>query len=160
MLLNLRLSKIDEVNIEDHSYLQADDKCYYFGEYTPNEDWNFSETNNLIINLKKKMSTKGTPQWKYKIEAIEKVGKLIAPYMNRDRGNWIWVPTPPSKIKTDPNHDSRIEDALNFAKKISRTNTNICNCVTQKENREAYSYTSEQRLNQNKWQKIIRLTQT
>lgn len=92
------------------------------------------------------MSTKGTPQWKYKIKAIKKVGKLIAPYMKHSRSNCIWVPTPPSKVKTDPNYDSRIEDALNFAKQISHTDTNICNCITQNENREADHKTSKPKL--------------
>ncbi len=87
-----------------------------------------------------------TPEWRYRNEAIEKVGKLIAPLMKHSKSNWIWVPTPPSKIKTDPNYDSRIEDALNSAKKISRTNTNICNCITQKKNREADHHTPKQRL--------------
>lgn len=145
MSLKPRLSKIDKESIEDHSYLRENDKCLYFGEYTANEGWNFSDTNQLIHNFKKDMSTKGTPQWKYKIKAIEKVGKLIDPYMKRSRSNCIWVPKPPSKVKTDPNYDSRIEKALNFAKKISLTDTNICNCITQKENREAVHQTQEPR---------------
>lgn len=142
MSLKPHLSKIDKESMEDHSYLRENDKCFYFGEYTAKEDWNFSDTNQLILNFKKDMSTKGTPQWKYKIKAIEKVGKLIAPYMKRSQSNWIWVPTPPSKVTTDPNYDSRIEKALKFAKQISHTDTNICNCITQNENREADHKTS------------------
>lgn len=99
MSLNPLPVKIDVESILDHFYLRAEDNCHYFGEYTPNEDWNFSRTNILILNLKKEMSTKGAPQWKYKIEAIKKVGKLIAPLMKQNKSSWIWVPTPPLKSR-------------------------------------------------------------
>ena len=82
----IMFSQIDEVDFCDHCYLSVGDKCFYHGEYTPRRGFNYSETNNLILNLKKDMSRKETPEWRYKEEAIEKCTKLPEPIINSDFG--------------------------------------------------------------------------
>lgn len=51
--MTLRLTLIDELIRKQHHYLEDGDLCYCFGEYTARQGAAYSETNQLIINLKK-----------------------------------------------------------------------------------------------------------
>lgn len=135
--MTLRLQKVDELSIADHYYLEPSDECWYFGEYTAYKDWSFSKTNQLVKNFKKKMSLQGTNQWQYKMLAIREVGQLIAGTINRDRLNGvIFVPIPPSKIRTDPEFDPRITQALSQASNFLNVALPISECITQRSNAE------------------------
>lgn len=105
----IKFTKIDDQNRGDHSYLTTDDECYFLFEYTSGQGYGFSKTNSLISNLKKKPSTKGTPQYKYKNQAISECASGFGAAIN---GAWLdgatLVPVPPSKIKSDPEYDVRI----------------------------------------------------
>jgi predicted amidophosphoribosyltransferase len=106
----INFSQIDDLTRQDHSYLDASDECLYLREYTARGGFNHSETNHLIINLKKEVDRKGRQEYKYKEQAIQKV---ISEFK---RVNWnkswlrqaVLVPMPPSKVKTDPLYDARI----------------------------------------------------
>jgi hypothetical protein len=53
--LGVSLKKLDyAANRTDHYHLTADDECCFLYEYTSGKNYSFSETNNLISNLKKK----------------------------------------------------------------------------------------------------------
>ena len=52
----MRLSRIDDLTRSDHTFIEADDECLYLGEYNARKGYQFSETNNLIFNLKKPVS--------------------------------------------------------------------------------------------------------
>ena len=67
------LTKIDELTRRDHFHLQAADVCYFLGEYTSHEGYQYSETNQLIFNFKKDVSRRGRREWTYKEKAIRKV---------------------------------------------------------------------------------------
>ncbi len=59
-----RLTIVGPHERPDHFHLPEPAKCYFWGEYTPYEHtegkkWNFSPTNQLISNLKKKMDRAG-----------------------------------------------------------------------------------------------------
>jgi hypothetical protein len=114
--LPLRLSKIDELTRPDHTFLEADDECFYLGEYTARKGYQFSETNNLIYNLKKPMDRRGRSGWEYKQLAIEKAGKLMREALEASNPRWLsvatLVPIPPSKTKTDPMYDDRMFKVL------------------------------------------------
>jgi hypothetical protein len=56
-----RLTKIDDLTRPDHSYLTANDDCYFIGEYTARRGFAFSSTNNLILNFKKPMDRRNRP---------------------------------------------------------------------------------------------------
>lgn len=105
----IKFTKIDDQNRGDHSYLTADDECYFLFEYTSRQGYSFSSTNSLISNLKKKPSTKGTAQFKYKGQAISECASGFGKAIN---SAWLegatLVPVPPSKIKADPEYDDRI----------------------------------------------------
>lgn len=102
--------KITELELPDHAFLCSDDECYYFGDYTPRKGFSHSKTNQTIWNIKKPLSAKTTPQWKYKNQAISIIGKSIGASLNRDLLlNAVLVAIPPSKPPTHVEFDDRIE---------------------------------------------------
>jgi len=105
----MRLSQIDASNIDDHYYLNCDDECYYFFEYTSRRDFSFSRANSIISNLKKKPSNSGRGDYKYKIQAINEVTQMFCGALNQ---NWLagatLVPVPGSKADGHPDYDDRI----------------------------------------------------
>jgi hypothetical protein len=109
-----RLTKIDDLTRPDHWYLTAEDDCYFIGEYTARKGYAFSATNQLILNFKKSMEKRGTPQWRYKNHAInEAAAAFRAALTGDDLLNVLTlVPIPPSKAKTDPLYDDRVTRML------------------------------------------------
>lgn len=109
MIDTVNFSRIDKSNIEDHYYLDEGDDCYYLFEYTSGKGYNFSKTNSLISNLKKKPTRKNYHDYKYKIEAIKECSMYFANQLNEE---WLkkitLIPVPPSKIKGDQDYDDRM----------------------------------------------------
>ena len=109
LLVTDRFRKIDDQNRRDHFNLGADDECYFFYEYTSGKDYQFSDTNSLISNLKKKPSLAATVQYQYKLRAIHRCGVALG---NAISAAWLagatFVPVPPSKAPADPEYDDRI----------------------------------------------------
>lgn len=66
-----RLQQIDELTRGVHHHLAAADNCYFFFEYTSGRNYSFSETNQLIANLKKPPSRRGRSEYQYKERAID-----------------------------------------------------------------------------------------
>lgn len=103
------LRQIGELERGDHWYLRDTDQCYFFGEYTAYAGFGHSQTNQLIVNLKKKPSLRDTPQWAYKTEAIRRVASSIAANIKPELlGGVTFVPIPPSKPQTSPDYDDRM----------------------------------------------------
>jgi hypothetical protein len=111
------LLHIDELVIADHHFLTKNDDCYYFVEYTSKQGFNFSEGNNLISNLKKKVTYKGQAPWRYKQDAIQKVARLIKAQIfdKVNISNVTMVPVPPSKSKDHELYDDRMLQVLLLA---------------------------------------------
>lgn len=108
-----RLTKIDDLTRPDHWYLEPEDDCYFFGEYTARRGYAFSPTNNLVLNFKKSVTTRGTPQWYYKEQAVQQAAAAFrAALDDRDLDGMTFVPIPPSKAKTDPLYDDRLTQML------------------------------------------------
>jgi predicted amidophosphoribosyltransferase len=105
--LDKRILKIDSLTLPDHFYLDAQDTCYYAGEYTAGEGHAYSETNQLIHNFKKTMDKRGTAQWQYKERAILQAANIFRAAIKED-ARITFVPVPPSKVKTDPLYDDRM----------------------------------------------------
>lgn len=107
------LTVIDPLTRPDHSYLDQSDECYFLGEYTARQGYAYSDTNNLIINLKKDMSRRGRPEWQYKVRAIQTAARALHTAIPDD---WLasatFVPIPPSKARGDPLHDDRMMRVL------------------------------------------------
>jgi hypothetical protein len=108
-----RLTKIDDLTRPDHWYLTEEDDCYFLGEYTARKGYAFSPTNQLILNFKKSMDKRGTPQWRYKDHAINEAAAAFRAALTGDLLNVLsLVPIPPSKAKTDPLYDDRVTRML------------------------------------------------
>lgn len=105
--MNKRILRIDALTLPDHYYLDAQDICYYIGEYTAGKGHAHSETNQLIHNLKKTMDKRGTAQWPYKERAILQAANLFRAAI-QEEARITFVPIPPSKAKTDPLYDDRM----------------------------------------------------
>src|SRR5437879_483441 len=104
-----RLTKIDDLVRSDHFYLTAADDCYFLGEYTARKGYAFSATNHLVLNFKKSMDKRGTPQWNYKERAIMDAAAAFRVALNNE---WLdtatLIPIPPSKARADALYDDRM----------------------------------------------------
>lgn len=108
---------IGELERPDHYYLTDADQCAFWGEYTSHAGYSHSTTNQIIFNLKKKPSTRHTPQWAYKEQEIERVAKAMKAAINPAAlPNLCFVPIPPSKLPSAPEYDDRM---LRIARLIS-----------------------------------------
>lgn len=102
---------VDALIRRDHYYLTEGDKAFFFGEYTARKGYAHSETNQLIINLKKKLDRRGRPEWRYKEEAIRRCSAIVRNGLNIASvlaAGIVFVPMPPSKVRTDPMYDDRM----------------------------------------------------
>jgi hypothetical protein len=111
------LTPIGPLHREQHFHLNAQHRCYFWGEYT---SWNhtrgknadFSETNRLIADLKTPRELKDNAQeWTRKSAAIDRVSEAFGRF-------WRWseladkallVPMPTSKARADPLRDDRMD---------------------------------------------------
>ena len=78
-----RLTKVDAV-APDHWHLTASDECYFLGEYTARTGYRGSPTNQLVLNLKKRVDRRGLPDWHYKGQAIREVAAALRAAINHD----------------------------------------------------------------------------
>ncbi|CUI28128.1 hypothetical protein LA03_32125 [Burkholderia gladioli] len=129
-----RVLKIDALTLPDHHYLDAQDICYYAGEYTAGEGHAYSETNQLILNFKKSMDKRGTAQWQYKERAILQAAAIFRAAIKAD-AEITFVPIPPSKAKNDPLYDDRMLQLLQAVCK--GRHTDIRELVVQRESSAA-----------------------
>lgn len=86
--------------------------CYYAREYSARKNYQFSDTNNLIQNLKKPVSAKGTPQWKHKEKAIHQFAKELKGLFAA--GTYYLATIPPSRRIDDPEYDDRLDQVLSL----------------------------------------------
>jgi hypothetical protein len=104
-----RFQRIDETNRGDHWHVAADDECYFVFEYTSGQGYQFSATNQLISNLKKKPSQAQRPGYHYKRGAIWDCSRWLAGAIN---AAWLngatLVPVPPSKAVGHADYDDRM----------------------------------------------------
>ena len=106
------LTKVDAL-APDHWHLTESDECYFLGEYTAGQGYQFSPTNQLILNLKKSPDRRGQTEWRYKEQAIREVATALRIAIKPEYLDRItFVPIPPSKAKSDPLYDDRITQVL------------------------------------------------
>ena len=109
-----RWTRIDELQRQDHSYLTAEDACYYLGEYTARAGYGYSLSNNLISNFKKSVERRGRPEWYYKEQAILTAANAFRVAVGQTQLDRItFVPVPPSKAQNDALYDDRMTRMLN-----------------------------------------------
>lgn len=106
----MRLSAIDPSNWQDHAHIGPEDACFYLREYTSGQTYKFSDTNQLIQNLKKSPSRRGRAEWRYKAEAIDQCARELRSALNPDwLAQAVLVPVPPSKTPDHPEYDDRMQ---------------------------------------------------
>jgi hypothetical protein len=104
---------IDELLRPLYPHLTAADQCYFLREYTAGRGYAGSETNHLILNLKKPPDRRGKPEWRYKERAIKQVAREFRASVNLSALRRVTlVPMPPSKTKSDPLYDDRMLQVL------------------------------------------------
>ena len=108
------LTRIDELMLPDHVYLDEEDTCFFLGEYTARRGYAFSATNQLIFNFKKDMSRRVYPaEWRYKDLAIQEAAAAFRNAINPGFLDQVtFVPIPPSKARNDPEYDDRVTRML------------------------------------------------
>ena len=108
-----RFTEIDDLIRPDHAYLTREDSCYFIGEYTARGGYAYSDTNDLIQNLKKPMDRRGRPEWRYKERAIRRAADAFGTALKPDAIDRLtFVPVPPSKAKEHPLYDDRLTRML------------------------------------------------
>jgi hypothetical protein len=140
----MKLQYIDQLLISDHFYLTDSDKCFFLGEYTSEKSFDWSETNQLIFNLKKSLEKINTPEWKYKISAINIFGQHLSDVLYKENlSGTVFVPVPPSKCKSDPLYDNRLVQVLETAQSHIPENPFIIKeIVIQRHSTKAFHHTS------------------
>ena len=138
MAMPTRFSVVGDLERGEHGHLPADALCYFWGEYTPFEHtngsrWNYSATNQLITNFKKKMDQRGQPGWSHKNSATVQIAAALSRM-------WRWpevvesgaalIPVPPSKARTDPMYDDRLVSMLTALSRIIRLPLDIRDCLS------------------------------
>ncbi|HYH05588.1 MAG TPA: hypothetical protein VEK11_00880 [Thermoanaerobaculia bacterium] len=104
---------IDDLLRPLYPHLTAADQCYFLRDYTAGRGYAGSETNQLILNLKKPPGRRGTPEWRYKERAIQQVAREFRESVNLTALRRVTlVPMPPSKVKGDPLYDDRMLQML------------------------------------------------
>jgi len=117
-LLPDRLTLIDETNRGDHRYLDAADKCYFFGEYFAGKGYQGGGTNQLIFNFKCKPTAAASNPARHghKDRAIQTIAAGLRGVFAKDSAERItWIPIPPSKAEDDADYDDRLLRTLNAA---------------------------------------------
>jgi len=100
---------VDDLLRPLYAHLSATDQCYFLREYTSGRGFTHSETNRLILNLKKSPDRRGRPEWHYKEQAIQQVAREFRASLNLQRLSTVTlVPIPPSKRRDDPLYDDRM----------------------------------------------------
>ncbi len=89
------------------------DICFYAREYV-GYGYQDSPTNQLICNFKIYPSSRGTPRWHYKTEAIDRFALELEALF--DGIDCCIIPAPNSVPITDPDYDSRIIETIKILK--------------------------------------------
>ena len=108
----IRFTKVDELTRPDHVWLDEADRCFFLGEYTAGQGFQYSTTNSRILNFKKGLDKRGRPEWKYKERAIEQLAAAFRGALGASPPNCVFVPVPPSKARNHPLYDDRMTRML------------------------------------------------
>ncbi len=153
-----RLTKIDELTRGDHSFLEVEDECLFFGEYSARKGFAHSATNSLILNFKKPMQYRRTNSWPYKTRAINSVASAFSQSLGSAFANLTLVPVPPSKLKTDPEYDDRMMDMLRAMRTPAGLSPDIRELVLQTQPMQA-AHESARRPPPDEWEKIYAINE-
>jgi predicted amidophosphoribosyltransferase len=128
------LTRLDELYLPHHCYLDATDECYFGGDYTAGRGYAHSSTNQLIYNLKKEPHRRGLPEWHYKVNAIRQAAANLRAYLTSEYlASATFVPVPPSKIASDPEYDDRMTQVLQLLAQLLSGHVDVRELVRQRQ---------------------------
>lgn len=115
----LKMSMWNRIDTSENKpfYLSPEDECYFAREYTAGKGYSFSKANNLILNLKKPMSKKGTNEFQHKINAVNQFATELAELLDGIADNAAIMAVPCSKRKDHQLFDPRNEAVVELLKK-------------------------------------------
>ncbi|MBF0247219.1 MAG: hypothetical protein HQL36_03980 [Alphaproteobacteria bacterium] len=154
-----RLTKIDELTRGDHTFLEAEDECLFFGDYSARKGFAHSATNGVIANFKRPVKYKGTPSWKYKVREISAVAQAFSANIGGAFSSLTLVPVPPSKLKTDPEYDDRMMDMLRALRAPAGMTPDVRELVVQTQPMPA-AHDSANRPPPTEWEKVYAIDET
>ncbi len=141
--MDRKLLRIEVEDLDDHHYLTEGDQCFYFGIYTSYRGYSHSETNQLIENLKKCPSKRGTREYDYyKMRAIHTVAHLLTII---DPALCTFIPTPPSTARNHPKFDDRLGMVLSEYGRILGVEIDVREAVTAIDSKESAAGTDNRR---------------
>lgn len=142
-MTGIKLQKIDESLIAEHSCLTPTDRCFFLGEYASRQGYQHSPMNQLIFNFKKPLHKTGQADWPYKENAVLEIAQLITSTASWHKLKaYTWIPIPPSVIKTEKEYDDRLLKVL-AAMHQSHGPLDIREILLQKNTREASHATGD-----------------
>lgn len=102
----MRLQKIEP---RHYAWLDPNDQCHYYGDYTAGGGFEASVTNRQIFNLKKKPTAKPGELY-YKEKAVAYWGDALRKLLTLagTQGTFTFVPMPGSKPVGHPEYDDRM----------------------------------------------------
>lgn len=128
--------KIDILTALDHYHLTDADDCYFLWEWDA-APYAESATTDFIGNFQRDPKFRDSYWlWKFKNEAIRHAATAICKTVLPEWGTSIFVPVPPSKVKSDPRHDSRLIDTLGLASSVIRHSHELVLQVSNTESRQ------------------------
>jgi hypothetical protein len=142
----IRLQRIDESILYEHSCLELTDYCYFLGEYASGQGFKFSEMNQVINNLKKPVDRKHLLEWRFKEQAIVKIAYWLMSLISWEKlKHYTWVTIPPSKAKSDPAYDDRLYRILGKVKELEQS-LDLRDLLVRKTSRDAAHISGSKRL--------------
>ncbi|KRG42331.1 hypothetical protein ARC78_09355 [Stenotrophomonas pictorum JCM 9942] len=106
----MRLQKIEP---RHYAWLDPNDQCLYYGDYTSGGGFEASDTNRQILNLKKKPTAKQGELY-YKEKAVTYWGATLRKLLTLEntQAGYTFVPMPGSKPLGHPEYDDRMHRVL------------------------------------------------
>lgn len=109
----MRQQRIDELTRRDHYYLDEQDLCYFFLEYSARRGLSFGATNELIRDLLRPESLSGFGPDVQKQRAIRRLAQIFKDALNVSQLTAVtFVPLPQARPRDDPRYDNRMHRVL------------------------------------------------
>ena len=109
----MRQQRIDELNRRDHYYLDAQDQCYFFLEYSARQGRVFGATNELVCDLLRADGQPGFGPDVRKQRAIRRLAQVFKAALNGGPlRTATFVPLPSARPRKHPAHDDRMHRVL------------------------------------------------
>jgi predicted amidophosphoribosyltransferase len=94
--------------------------------------YSYSQTNQPIANFKKKLNSSSN-ELQYKKDAIKEIGRQFTVMIDCQKlkdSEFLLIPIPPSKERSDPLYDPRMMQVLEHMRNITKVDLDIRDCLS------------------------------